>query len=149
MKTTRRLLKLFCCLGLAYSALIFNPFWPTWGMIHDHFVDGHYISYTATNLSAFLRDECFSSFQHVSAILSLIFLYVGIILVLIAIATSSKKKVSFVFSILAASLLLAVTCLLPFSHDISIPFLWLNYMIPALAGGLLIASNFVGEKSNS
>ena len=118
-------------------------------MIHDHFVDGHYISYTATNLSAFLRDGCFSSFQHVSAILSLIFLYVGIVLVLIAIATSGKKKVSFVFSILAASLLLAVTCLLPFSHDISIPFLWLNYMIPALAGGLLIASNFVGEKSNS
>jgi hypothetical protein len=149
MKTSRRLLKLFCCLGLVFSALIFNPFWPTWGMIHDHLVDGHYISYTATNLAAFLRDECFSSFQHVSAILSLIFLYVGIVLVLIAIATSSKKKVSFVFSILAASLLLAVTCLLPFSHDISIPFLWLNYMIPTLSGGLLIASNFVGEKSNS
>ena len=115
-------------------------------MIHDHFVDGHYISYTATNISAFLRDECFSSFQHVSAILSLIFLYVGIVLVLIAIATSSKKKVSFVSSILAASLLLAVTCLLPFSHDISIPFLWLNYMIPALSGGLLVTSEVVKDK---
>ena len=70
----KKALRIISCVLLFISVVIFNPVWPTWGRNHDHFADGNYISYTETNLTAFLRDECFSSFQHVSAILSLIFL---------------------------------------------------------------------------
>ena len=144
----KKFLRITSCSLLLLLVLVFNPFWPSWGRPHDHpCYDGYYIRYTPTDLATFLRDECYSLFQHVSAILSLVFLCAGIVFVGVSIAVScKKKKPCIVVSILAASLLLASSCLLPFSHDITSPILWFYFALPLVSGGMFIASEFLPAK---
>lgn len=137
------------CVLLAFSVETFNPFWPTWGRAHDHPMGEHASRYTATNLDVFLRDGCFSSFEHVSAILSLIFLYVGAAMTVVTIVVSVKKakKWAVMLSCGTALLLVMATCFLPFSHDVSLFIMWVYFFLPTIAGGLLVATSFIDVKS--
>ncbi|NLZ15080.1 MAG: hypothetical protein GXY27_00105 [Erysipelotrichaceae bacterium] len=134
--------KLANWLALSISLLsmgIFNPFWPIWGESYvADYGNGHFINITSSSLTSFLNNDHYSSFQHFSAIFSLVCLYLATAVLIVAIIISfAKKKDYAVIDYSLIGLLIVSSIFLPFTCRYQ-TMLFILYSFLPLVGGLMI-----------